>query len=78
MTHTAVKYFDMSVRAQGVEKEAFLLTHCCHINSPFNYGMNNTLKPFFIVTHLYGSESLKPVTLKGLIREEAEVTKLAI
>ena len=40
--------------------------------------MNNTLKPLYIVTHFYGSESLKPVTLKGLVREEAEVTKLAI
>ena len=39
--------------------------------------MNNILKPFFIVTQFYGSESLKPVTLRGLVREEAEVTKLA-
>jgi len=39
--------------------------------------MNNILKPFFIVTQFHGSESLKPVTLRGLVREEAEVTKLA-
>jgi len=73
----AVKYFDKSVRAQLVEREAFLLKHCCHINLPLIYGMNNILKPFFIVTQFYGSESLKPVTLRGLVREEAEVTKLA-
>lgn len=73
----AVKYFDTSVRAQLVEREAYLLTHCCHINLPLIYGMNNILKPFFIVTQFYGSESLKPVTLRGLVREEAEVTKLA-
>ena len=72
----AVKYFDTSVRAQLVEREAYLLTHCCHINLPLIYGMNNILKPFFIVTQFYGSESLKPVTLRGLVREEAEVTKL--
>ena len=35
------------------------------------------LKPLFIVTQFYESESLKPVTLRGLVREEAEVTKLA-
>lgn len=46
----AVKYFGMSVRAQLVEREAFLLTLCCHINLPLIYGMNNILKPFFIVT----------------------------
>ena len=68
----AVKYFDMPVRAQLVEREAFLLTHCCHMNLPkLIYGMNNILKPFLIVTQFYGSESLKPVTLKGLKREVA-------
>ena len=54
----AVKYFDMSVRAHLVEREAFLLTHCCHINLLLIYGMNNILKRFFIVTQFYGSESL--------------------
>ena len=39
--------------------------------------MNNISKPFFIVTQFYGSESLKPITLRGLVREEAEVTKLS-
>ena len=29
--HIAVKYSDMSVRAQLVEREAFLLSHHCHI-----------------------------------------------
>ena len=73
--HVAVKYFDMSVRAQLVEREAFLLSHHCHIYLPLIYGMNNIVKAFFIVTQFYGSESLKPVTLKGLVREEPEVTK---
>ena len=45
----AVKYFDMSVRVQLVEREAFLLSHRCHINLPLIYGMNDILKPFFIV-----------------------------
>ena len=51
----AVKYFDTSVKAQLVEREAIRLTHCCHINLPLIYGMNNILKPFFIVTQFYGS-----------------------
>lgn len=68
----AVKYFDTSVRAQLVEREAFLLTHRCHMNLPkLTYGMNNILKPFLVETQFYVSESLKPVTLKGLKREEA-------
>ena len=74
--HVAVKYFDMSVRAQLVEREDFLLSHHCHcIYLPLIYGMNNIVKAFFIVTQFYGSEILKPVTLKGLVREEPEVTK---
>lgn len=72
----AVKYFDSSVTARLVEKEALYLRQCCHINLPLVYGMNNTQKPFFIVTQFYGSESLKPVTLHSIVREEAEVTKL--
>ena len=73
--HIAVKYFDMSVRAQLVEREAFLLSQHCHIYLPVIYGMNNIVKAFYIVTQFYGSEILKPVTLKGLVREEPEVTK---
>ena len=76
--HVAVRYFDMSVRAQLVEREAFLLSHRCHINLPLIYGMNDIVKHFFIVTQFYGSESLKPVTLKGLVREEPEVTKFSL
>ena len=72
----AVKYFDMSVTAKLVEKEALYLKHCCHINLPLIYGMNNTQKPFFIVTQFYGSESLKPVTLGGLVREKEALAKL--
>ena len=70
-----VKHFDMSVRAQLFEREAFLLSHHCHIYLPLIFGMNNIMKAFFIVTQFYGSESLKPVTLKGLVREEPEVIK---
>ena len=65
----------MSVKAQLAEREAFLLSHRCHFNLPLIYGMNNIMKPFFIATQLYGSESLKTVILKGLVREEPEVTK---
>ena len=65
----------MSVRAQLVEREAFLLSQHCHIYLPVIYGMNNIVKAFYIVTQFYGSEILKPVTLKGLVREEPEVTK---
>ena len=65
----------MSVRAQLVEREAFLLSHCCHINLPLIYSMDDIVQPFLIVTQFYGSESLKPVTLKGLVREEPEVTQ---
>lgn len=64
----------MSVTAKIVE-EALYLKHCCHINLPLIYGMN-TQKPFFIVTQFYGSESLKPVTLGGLVREKEAVAKL--
>jgi len=41
----AVKYIDTSVRAQLVEREAFLLTHCCHINLPLIY--EQYLEAFF-------------------------------
>ena len=39
--HVAVKYFDMSVRVQLVEREAFLLSHHCRIYLPLIYDMNN-------------------------------------
>ena len=72
----AVKYFDTSVKATLVEREALLLTYCCQINLPLIYGMNIIQKPYFIVTQFCGSGSLKPFTLRGLLREEVEVTKL--
>ena len=70
----AVKYFDSSSTPKLVEREASFLAQCCHINLPLIYGMNNTHAPFFIVTQFYGSESFKPVTLRGVIKEEAEVS----
>lgn len=70
----AVKYFDSSSTPKLVEREASFLAQCCHINLPLIYGMNKTHAPFFIVTQFYGSESFKPVTLRGVIKEEAEVS----
>lgn len=77
-TPVAVKYFDSSFTAKLVEKEALFLTHCCHINLPLIFGMNNTQKPFFIVTQFYGSEGLKTATLKNVLRDETEVVKLGL
>lgn len=70
----AVKYFETSVAAQLVEKEASYLQQCCHMNLPLIYGMNNKSKPYFIVTQFYGDTSFKPVTLKSAMKQEAEVS----
>lgn len=70
----AVNYFETSVAAKLVEKEASYLQQCCHINLPLIYGMNNNSKPFFIVTQFYGDTSFKPVTLKSAMKQEAEVS----
>ena len=48
------------------------LKQCCHINQPLTYGMNNTQRPFYIVTQFYGSEDFKPVTLRGVAQKERE------
>ena len=45
----AFKYFDMSVTAKLVENEALFLTHCCHINLPLIFGMNNTEKQITVL-----------------------------
>jgi len=70
----AVKYFETSVAAKLVEKEASYLQQCCHINLLLIYGMNNNSKPFFIVTQFYGDTSFKPVTLKTAMKQEAKVS----
>ena len=59
----AVKYFESNTTSKAVENEALFLKQCCHINLPLIYGMNNTERPFYIVTQFYGSEDFKPVTL---------------
>ena len=48
----AVKYFESctSSTCKAVENEALFLKQCCHINLPLIYGMNNTRRPFYIVT----------------------------
>ena len=38
-TPVAVKYFDISTSPRMVEKEAFQIQQCCHINLPIIYGM---------------------------------------
>ena len=70
----AVKYFEISVAAKLIEKEASYLQQCCHINLPLIYGMNNNSKPFFTVTQFYGDTSFKPVTLKSAMKQEAKVS----
>lgn len=71
----AVKYFESCTTSKAVEREALFLKQCCHINLPLIYGMNNTQRPFYIVTQFYGREDLKPVTLRGVIqRESADIS----
>ena len=66
----AVKYFESCTTSKAVENEALFLKRCCHINLPLIYGMNNSQRPFYIVTQFYGSEDLKPVTLRGVVQKE--------
>ena len=68
----AVKYFESSTTSKAVENEALFSKQCCHINLPFIYGMNNTQRPFYIVTQFYGSGDFKPVTLRGIVRKDGE------
>lgn len=66
----AVKYFESCTSSKAVENEALFLKQCCHINLPLIYGMNNTRRPFYIVTQFYGSEDFKPVALRGVLQKE--------
>ena len=67
----AVKYFESCTTSKAVENEALFLKQCCHINLPLIYGMNNTQRPFSIVTQFYGSEDFTPVTLRGVVQKES-------
>lgn len=63
--------------SKAVENEALFLKQCRHINLPLIYGMNNTQRHYHIVTQFYGSEEFKPVTLRGIVREDGEDTSVS-
>lgn len=45
----AVKYFEPSVTAKMVEREALILKECCHFNLPHLFGVSREQKPFMMI-----------------------------
>lgn len=70
----AVKYFESSSTSEMVKREAVYLAKCSHLNLPMIYGMNNDVRPYFIVTQFYGNDSLQAETLHGLLDKSASST----
>lgn len=69
----AVKYFDSTSSKEMIEKEAFYLFQCCHLNLPLLYGMNTENKPYFVVTQFYGIDSLEAITLYKILQESSPI-----
>jgi len=62
----AVKYLP-TCNVEQVQREAFFLKQCWHINLPILFGVNTSIKPYFMVTEFYGNGLLAPSTFKDVL-----------
>lgn len=65
--NVAVKEYCTQISTETVDREAFYLSKLCHPYLPLFFGLNTSVKPYYIVTQFYGIEGQSVTIHKELI-----------